>query len=120
MRLISSRTTFFYKRIFPVFWFGFLAIFVAITLLSGQAMRSFDPMFFVGPIVMTILGWLIMRRFVFDLADEVVLHVAAHAADDGDHGDEKRHADRHADHGEEALELLHADGVPRDEDGLKE
>lgn len=72
MQVISSRWTFFYKRIFPVFWFGFLAIFVAVSLLSGQAMRSFDPMFFVGPIAMTILGWLIMRRFVFDLADEVV------------------------------------------------
>ena len=27
MPLMSSRVTFFYKRIFPVIWFGFLAVF---------------------------------------------------------------------------------------------
>ena len=27
MPLMSSRMTFFYKRIFPVIWFGFLAVF---------------------------------------------------------------------------------------------
>jgi hypothetical protein len=33
MRLLSSRWTFFYKRIFPLIWFGFLA-FCAIFVLS--------------------------------------------------------------------------------------
>ena len=55
-----------------------------------------------------------------DLADQVVLHVAAHAADDRDDRDQERHADRHADHREEALELLHTDGVEGEENGLEE
>lgn len=37
MRVISSRWTFFYKRIFPVVWFGFLASFFAAVLLSDRA-----------------------------------------------------------------------------------
>src|SRR5213078_1635231 len=54
------------------------------------------------------------------LSDQVVLHVAAHAAHDRDDGNEERHADRHADHAEEALELLHANGIPGEGDRLKE
>lgn len=29
MTRISSSFTFFFKRVFPVFWFGFLAVFLA-------------------------------------------------------------------------------------------
>ena len=55
-----------------------------------------------------------------DLADQIVLHVAAHAADDRHDGDEERHADRDAEQGEEALELLHADLSQREADGFEE
>jgi hypothetical protein len=37
MPLMSSRMTFFYKRIFPVIWFGFLAVFFGIALVKGLA-----------------------------------------------------------------------------------
>src|SRR5207237_4206297 len=43
------------------------------------------------------------------LGREVVLHVAAHALHDGDHRDEKHHADAHAEQCEEAFQLLYAD-----------
>jgi len=72
MRVISSRWTFFYKRVFPFVWFGFLAIFFAVALLSDQARQDFDPVFLIGPVAMALFGWFIMRKFVFDLADEVV------------------------------------------------
>src|SRR5205823_2327777 len=40
---------------------------------------------------------------------EIILHVSAHALDDGHHGDQKHHPNHDADEREEALELLHAD-----------
>ncbi len=72
MRVISWRWTFFYKRIFPAFWFGFLAIFFAVALLSDRARADLDPVFLIVPAAMAVFGWFIMRKFVFDLADEVV------------------------------------------------
>ena len=38
MRRISSDWTFFYKRVFPVLWFGFLAVFVGIGVVNGQGL----------------------------------------------------------------------------------
>jgi hypothetical protein len=37
MRRISSDWTFFYKRVFPVLWFGFLAVFVGIGSSTAKA-----------------------------------------------------------------------------------
>ncbi len=36
MRRISSSWTFFYKRIFPVIRFGFLILFLGVSVFSGQ------------------------------------------------------------------------------------
>src|SRR3984885_16287749 len=64
--------TFFYKRIFPVFWFGFLILFIAITFFSGGARHgpSLLP-FLVVPVLMIGFGVFIMKKLVFDLVDEV-------------------------------------------------
>ncbi len=67
---ISSKATFLYKRIFPIFWFGFIAAFLAISLLAG-ATRD-DWMFLVVPCAMAIFGFFLFRRLLWDLADEVV------------------------------------------------
>ncbi len=72
MRLLSSRWTFFYKRIFPLIWFGFLAIGVIVALSVDRAHERFDPLILLGPVVMMGVGYFIMRAFIFDLADEVV------------------------------------------------
>jgi antitoxin HicB len=37
MNKISSNSTGFYKRVFPAMWFGFIAVFVGVALLSGAA-----------------------------------------------------------------------------------
>lgn len=77
MHRISSRSTFFTKRVFPVIWFGFLAFFLFVSLHATQ--RRHDPNLvgaFIGPIIMGVVGLVIMKKFVFDLADEV--------SDDGD------------------------------------
>ena len=69
MKRISSRWTFFNKRLFPVIWFGFLAVFVALSLSLGAPEK--DPMFLIGPAAMAIFGFVLMRKLVWDLADEV-------------------------------------------------
>jgi hypothetical protein len=34
MKKLSSKTTFFFKRVFPIVWFGFLGIFLLTTLFA--------------------------------------------------------------------------------------
>ncbi len=76
MRRISSRMTFFYKRLFPAFWFGFLALFIAATVVFGRHQAAPPAPFFIIPVIMAIVGFFIMKKLVFDLVDEVL--------DDGD------------------------------------
>ncbi len=70
---ISSRSTFFMKRVFPLLWFGLIAVFVIIALTASEhAKRGTPPaVLFVVPLIMVIVGYAVMRRLVFDLADEV-------------------------------------------------
>ena len=73
MPLMSSRMTFFYKRIFPVIWFGFLAVFFLLALIQGLAADSlaFFLPFLVVPVVLAIVGYQFMKRMAFNLVDEV-------------------------------------------------
>jgi hypothetical protein len=65
--MITSRTTKFYKRVFPALWFGFLALFV-VDILMGPVENA---IFVVVPIAMGVLGFVLMRNLVWDLVDEV-------------------------------------------------
>jgi hypothetical protein len=77
MDRMSSRWTFFYKRVFPLIWFGFLLFFVAVSLIGGAKSGRYPGVpFLIAPIFMAIFGYFIMRKLVFDLVDEV--------RDDGD------------------------------------
>ena len=77
MRRISSRTTFYYKRIFPIVWFGLLATFVVGGLIYASETDQYQHLvFLVIPIGMAVFGFFIMRNLIFDLVDEVL--------DDGD------------------------------------
>jgi hypothetical protein len=67
MRRISSSWTCFYKRIFPVIWFGFLALFVGFSVFAGQ--RSLP--FLIVPLGMIGLGYFLMKKLVFGLVDEI-------------------------------------------------
>jgi hypothetical protein len=72
MRRISSKMTFFYKRAFPVFWFGFLILFIAIPLVVGGARNAATPFpFLIIPLAMIAFGYFLMKKLVFDLVDEV-------------------------------------------------
>ena len=66
MRRISSGWTFFYKRVFPIIWFGFLVVFVGIGVASGQGVGIV-----IVPIAMMGFGYFLMQKLVFDLVDEV-------------------------------------------------
>jgi hypothetical protein len=56
---ITSRWTFYYKWIFPVFWFGFIAFFTV------------SSTFYLVPAAMALFGFVLMKKLVWDLVDEV-------------------------------------------------
>jgi hypothetical protein len=70
MKKISSRSTKFYKKAFPVFWFGFLAIFIGTAVTTG-AFRGGQWMFLVMPCFMALFGFFLMKKLVWNLMDEV-------------------------------------------------
>jgi hypothetical protein len=75
MRRISSGMTFFYKRIFPIAWFGFLAFFIATPFVApmlGGTISGSSLGFFLAPVVMMIVGYIAMKKLLFDLVDEVL------------------------------------------------
>jgi hypothetical protein len=72
MRRLSSKTTFFNKRVFPVIWFGFVALFVIAGLAASVQKRESPPLeFVIVPILMAVFGYVIMKQLVLDLMDEV-------------------------------------------------
>ena len=71
MQRISSRNTFFTKRVFPVIWFGFLVFMVAVPLTAKNAKGHLPISFFLFPAFMAAVGYFILKKLVFDLADEV-------------------------------------------------
>jgi hypothetical protein len=71
MRRISSKATFFYKRVFPLFWFGFIAFFVLSDLFATRRTPLELTPFLLVPVVMVVFGFVLFRRLVFDLVDEV-------------------------------------------------
>lgn len=75
MKRLSSKTIYLYKIVFPVFWFGILGCFALIALFGISKCNDFDVIAFVMPIiiplVMAAFGYFVMKKFVFDLINEV-------------------------------------------------
>lgn len=69
MTRISSQLTRFYKYVFPVVWFGFLAAFLVTTIASGATTRQ--PFLPLVPCFLAIFGFFIFRRLIWNLADLV-------------------------------------------------
>jgi len=76
MQKISSKKTFFYKKIFPLLWFGIIAMVTAMMLFLPPKKAAFPLPFLVAPLFMMGVGYFFMKKIVFDLMDEVY--------DDGD------------------------------------
>jgi hypothetical protein len=70
MKKISSDMTFFNKKVFPIIWFGFLAVFVAVTV-AGGALRKVGPLFLLPSVFMALIGLILMKKLIWDLVDEV-------------------------------------------------
>ncbi len=71
MQQISSRFIFIHKRIFPLFWFGFLAFFLVSVLLVRQRGGAPPPFFVLVPLFMGVFGFFMMKKMLWDLADQV-------------------------------------------------
>jgi len=70
MKQISSKSTFFLKKVFPLLWFGILAFGLAINFLVGKH-EKLPPPAFIVPAIMIFFGYWLMKRLVWDLADAV-------------------------------------------------
>ena len=70
-RRISSRQTFFVKRVFPVLWFGMVVLSLAAGLACARAGKAVPAPVFIVPLLLFVVGYAVMRRLVHDLADEV-------------------------------------------------
>ena len=70
MKKISSGQTFFLKKVFPVFWFGFLLLFLSISVFAKMPREAQVP-FVLIPCAMSVFGFLLFRKLIWDLADEV-------------------------------------------------
>ncbi|WP_444942273.1 hypothetical protein ACJJI3_09565 [Microbulbifer sp. ZKSA004] len=68
MKKISG-STFYFKKLFPSVWFGFLVFFIITAALLGAMAKSF--MFVVVPAFMMVFGFLFFKKSLWDLADEV-------------------------------------------------
>jgi hypothetical protein len=66
MKKISSRNTFFMKKIFPVLWLGFTALAAAAVIFSPAPRVTL-----VGPVFVALIGLVVMKAMIWDLADEV-------------------------------------------------
>ncbi len=73
MQRISSSTTFLYKRVFPIIFFGVLLVYTAVLLFSAVASGRLPsaPLLIVDAFAAA-FGYLMMRLRVLDLVDEVL------------------------------------------------
>ena len=70
---ISSRNTFFQKRVLPPLLFGVLALGVVVPLVLTRGSPNAPPWpVFVAPAAVMVIIYAVLRKLVFDLADEVI------------------------------------------------
>ncbi len=71
MKLISSSRTYFQKRVFPCLWFGILlSVMVMLCSVPGKPGQSPLP-FVLVPLLMAVFGYVLFRKLLWDLVDEV-------------------------------------------------
>lgn len=71
MRRLSSKATFWHKRVFPVLWFGFLFVWTVAAVASMWRGEGPSPTILLLPLLMGFLGFFIMKSLVLDLVDSV-------------------------------------------------
>ncbi len=70
---ISSRSTFFLKRLLPLVWLGILGLAVIAAAGASRASGHAAPLVLLlgAPLIVALFVYLLLRRLVIDLADEV-------------------------------------------------
>ena len=71
MKRLSSKSTFIYKKLFPLFWFGLVIIGSCAGLLATSKGNGPGIIVIVGAIGMGVFGYFFLRIFFMDLIDEV-------------------------------------------------
>ena len=71
MKRLTSRVTYYQKKIFPSFWFGLLGLFVCVALVTGAVNISLGLILILVPAFRAAIGYVIMKKLVFYLIDEV-------------------------------------------------
>ena len=71
MKQLSSKSTFTYKKVIPVFWFGCLAMVICVGLFVDTKGNGGRIIFIVAPIVLMVFGYFVMKKVFWDLIDEV-------------------------------------------------
>jgi hypothetical protein len=69
MKKISGRSMFYYKRVLPVLLFGLPLFFLYIALVASPVRPP--PLAFLPPLLLVPILYLVMRKLIWDLADEV-------------------------------------------------
>ena len=69
MKKISGRSTIYYKRVLPVLLFGLPLLFVYIALVASPVRPPLPA--FLPPLLLVPIVYLLMRKLIWDLADEV-------------------------------------------------
>ena len=72
MQRLSSKLTFFYKRVIPVWWYGVLTI-VTVGAVGQVLEGDASPLVLLIPLAMMLFGYVMLKAFVFDLVDKVYL-----------------------------------------------
>lgn len=70
MKRLNSRMTYFSKVGFPLIWYGFLSFFIVAAQFEAEGMFE-RTMFFVVPIFMAVIGYMVMKQSFLSLINEV-------------------------------------------------
>lgn len=86
MRRLSSKSTWFYKRVFPLLWFGFILVFLGVSLqveyrTAGVDALSPESILVLVGLLIAGVGLVAFRHLIFDRVDKGWL---AGAGSDGD------------------------------------
>lgn len=73
MRRLSSSLTFFYKRIFPCIWLGFVLLFPVVILTYPPKNGAPVAPFLLVPLMLAFLGGVLFWKLIWVLVDEVWL-----------------------------------------------
>jgi hypothetical protein len=71
MKKLSSKSTFFLKRILPAVFFLFIGLSFLLPLFDGEQHHKADMMLLIVPVLMAVFFYYLMKNLVFDLIDEV-------------------------------------------------